>query len=76
MRGFIWARYTIAHIIQQHTVAVITNVRWNRLAEGPLLQQIRAQRDAMIPIATKIKVVSKNPIVVVDRSLLMLDKQQ
>lgn len=35
-----------------------------RLAGGPLLQQIRANRDVMIPIAMKIRVVSKNPIVV------------
>lgn len=33
-----------------------------RLAEGPLLQQILAQREAINPIATKIKVVRINPI--------------
>ena len=62
MSGFICARYTIAHIIQQQTVAVITNVRWSRLAEGPRLQQILVQRDAIIPITAKIRVVTKKPI--------------
>lgn len=40
-------------------------VKWKeayRLAEGPLLQQIRAQRQAMIPIARKLRVVRINPI--------------
>lgn len=36
-----------------------------KLAEGPLLKQIRVQRHAMIPITAKISVVTKNPISVV-----------
>lgn len=33
-----------------------------RLVEGPLLQQILVQRHAMIPITTKISVVTKKPM--------------
>lgn len=33
-----------------------------KLADGPLLQQILVQSDAIIPITTKIRVVTKNPI--------------
>ena len=64
MSGFNCARYTIAHIIQQHTVAVMISVMCNRLVEGPLLQQILAHKDAITPIATKIRVVTKKPIFV------------
>uniref|UniRef100_A0A2P2Q504 ATP synthase subunit H family protein n=1 Tax=Rhizophora mucronata TaxID=61149 RepID=A0A2P2Q504_RHIMU len=62
MSGFICARYTMAHIIQQQTVAVITNVKWSKFVEGPRLQHILVQRDPIIPITTKIRVVTKNPI--------------
>jgi translation elongation factor EF-Ts len=55
MRGFICAMYTIAHIIQQQTVAVMTNVRCNRLVEGPLLKQILVHIEAMMPTTANIR---------------------
>ena len=41
-----------------------------KLVEGPLLQQILVQRDAMIPITTKIRVVTKNPMSISLRSAM------
>jgi pyridoxal biosynthesis lyase PdxS len=62
IRGFICAIYTIAHIIQQQTVAVMTKVRCSRFVEGPLLQQILTHREAIIPTTTKIRVVIRKPM--------------
>lgn len=53
------------------TQSIIENLKHNgerkgkgayRLVEGPLLQQIRVQRLAMIPITTKISVVTRKPM--------------
>lgn len=35
-----------------------------KFADGPLLQQILVQRDAMIPITTKMRVVTRNPMAI------------
>uniref|UniRef100_A0A1J3J8Q8 Uncharacterized protein n=1 Tax=Noccaea caerulescens TaxID=107243 RepID=A0A1J3J8Q8_NOCCA len=63
MRGFICAMYTIAHIIQQQTVAVMTKVRCNKLVEGPLLKQILVHIEAMMPTKANIKDVTRKAIV-------------
>ena len=63
MRGFICAMYTIAHINQQQTVAVMTKVKCSRLVEGPWLKQILVKIEAMMPTTANIKDVTRNAIV-------------
>lgn len=43
-------------------ITTIIKKRTYRFAEGPRLQQILVHSEAMTPIATKIRVVTKNPI--------------
>uniref|UniRef100_A0A0A9EQT6 Uncharacterized protein n=1 Tax=Arundo donax TaxID=35708 RepID=A0A0A9EQT6_ARUDO len=62
IRGFICARYTIAYIIQQQITAVISKVTWNRLVEGPRLQQRSVKRDAATPARRKMSVVTQKPM--------------
>ena len=65
---FLWESKSIFYIIQWEqgnssiTGSYIYGEEAYKFAEGPLLQQILAQKDAMIPVTMKIRVVTKNPI--------------